>query len=61
METEHQWEWLRKRWRGMGKIITLQKDVREGECRGLGKMVLEGEKPARWLKPPKTITELVSK
>lgn len=39
----------------------LQKDVREGECRGLEKMVLEGEKTARWLNPPKTITALVSK
>lgn len=44
----------------MGKIITLQKDVREAECRRLEKMVLEGEKTARWLNPPKTITALVS-
>lgn len=43
----------------MGKIITLQKDVREAECRRLEKMVLEGEKTARWLNPPKTITALV--
>lgn len=44
----------------MGKIITLQKDVRESEFRGLEKMVLEGKKTARWLKPPKMIPALVS-
>lgn len=46
----------------MGEIITLQKDVKEGECRGLDKMVLkEKKKTGRWLKPPKTITTLVPK
>lgn len=34
----------------MGKIITLQKDVRESEFRGLEKMVLEGKKTSKVVK-----------